>query len=202
MTNETVVRCRTSDVLVEVLDQYKDQETIDYETLMQVLGRRSFGICIVLFSLPSALPFSMIPGFSFLFSLPISFLAFQLMIGREALWLPEKLAHKRIKTKNLYKVINQSKRWLIRLEKLLKPRIHVMSSSWMRHVNGFMLLALGLLLSSPIPLSNAIFAALIVLFGLGITVNDGLFLIVAYLLTAIYLIVLVFIISYIIQWLM
>lgn len=51
----------------------------------------------------------------------------------------------------------------------------------MERVHDMVLLFLSLLLLLPIPLSNFIFAALIILFGLSLTGKDGLCLTIAYL---------------------
>jgi hypothetical protein len=191
---------QVSVILEDLFQNHKNDESLSFDHLIHVLGRRAFGISAVFFALPSALPLSAIPGFSFVFSLPIIFIAIQIILGRNALWLPKKLGRKQVNVNQIQTLIRKANPWLKRLEKILKPRLAQVSALGMQRVHGIFLLVLAILLSSPIPLSNALFGILIVLLGLGLTENDGILILVTYVLTAIYLAVLVWLIRYLMNW--
>ncbi len=175
-----------SQVLMDLASNDTAIKNFTYHDLLEKLGFRAFGIALILFALPSALPFSIIPGISTLFSLPLAVFALQMIIGNESLWLPKILANKEIQVEKLNKVIIKTLPYIQKLEKLLKPRISWLSSSWMNRINGLFIFCLALLLMLPIPLSNFIFSGLIILFGLGISEKDGLMIALAYLGSFIY----------------
>jgi hypothetical protein len=54
---------RTSDLLKEIRD-LPDQGMVTIGTFVDMLGDRSFSLCILIFSLPNSLPVPGIPGFS------------------------------------------------------------------------------------------------------------------------------------------
>ncbi len=157
------------------------EKKMTYGGIVEELGDQGLGFIIVLFALPSALPISAVPGFSFIFGLPIVFVALHIIIGRHRIWLPKFLSEKAVNTETLSKIIKKTLPYLKYIEKLLKPRLCFMTSPIMERVHGVALLLLSLLLLLPIPMSNFIFAGLIILFGLGLTGEDGLCLLVAYL---------------------
>ncbi len=157
------------------------EKKMTYGSIVKELGEQGLGLIIVLFALPSALPISAVPGFSFIFGLPIVFVALHIIIGKHRMWLPKFLSEKEVNTEKLVKIINKTLPYLKYIEKLLKPRLCFMTSPIMVRVHGIVLLLLSLLLLLPIPMSNFIFAGLIILFGLGLTGEDGLCLLVAYL---------------------
>ena len=62
-----------------------------------------------------------------------------------------------------------------------------MTSRFMEIINGLVIFCLALLLMLPIPFSNFIFAALLIIFSLGLIENDGLFLVMGYIGTIFYI---------------
>jgi hypothetical protein len=175
-----------SEILKKLVKTYQNDSTLTFGELIKTLGNRAYGIIIILFALPSALPISAIPGFSFIFGLPIVCVALHLILARPALWMPTALANRKVSMKKLTVIINKSIPYLLMVERLLKERWLFFSSSYLEPVHGIVLLALSLLLLLPIPLSNFIFAALIILFGLGICERDGVVLALAYLSSLLY----------------
>lgn len=173
-------RASISRLLKELIKKPPDGQPMSYGQLVRRLGDQAFGLVTILFALPSALPISAIPGFSFVFGLPIVFVAVHLIIGKPVLWLPKSLSERTIDLKKLAHVIRKTLPSLLYVERFLKPRWPFFSTPIMERVHGLFLLFLSLLLLLPIPFSNFIFAALIIFFGLGIAEKDGVFLLIAY----------------------
>ena len=180
-SNSEKQKIRISHILMQVLKEEKEPETITYRDLVVRLGDQAFGLIIILFALPSALPLSIIPGFSFIFGLPIMIVACHLIIGKQELWLPQYLAKKEINSTRLRHIIEKAVPYLIKIEHLLKPRGVFLASKGMERLHGLLLLMLSILLALPIPLSNFFVAALIILLGLGLAEKDGVMIILAYL---------------------
>ncbi|MGQ3889606.1 exopolysaccharide biosynthesis protein [Legionella sp. CNM-1927-20] len=169
-----------SRALKQLADSAAKEKKMTYGSIVEGLGEQGFGLITVLFALPSALPISAVPGFSFIFGLPIVFVSLHIIIGKHRIWLPKSLSEKEVNKRKLAKIIKKTLPYLKYIERLLKPRLRLMTSPIMERVHGLMLLLLSFLLLLPIPMSNFIFAALIILFGLGLTGEDGLCLLVAY----------------------
>lgn len=80
---------RSSEVIEELLknrgnySRIKSNRELTYQVISQKLGNRAFGLDLLFFAIPTALPFSAIPGVSFIFSLPIAIFALQLIFARK-----------------------------------------------------------------------------------------------------------------------
>lgn len=171
---------RSSDALLEIANHKELKEELTYQRILQVLGERAFGIALLFFALPSALPFSTIPGISVFFSVPIILFACQMLFARKTLWLPKIIAERTIHQKSISRVIHSTVPLLVKIEYFLKPRWSFMTCRFMEIINGSIIFCLALLLMLPIPLSNFIFAGLLIIFSLGLIEKDGLFLAVGY----------------------
>jgi hypothetical protein len=175
-------------LLKAIIKMPKTSKTLTYGDLVSQFGDQGLGIVTILFALPSALPISAIPGFSFLFGLPIVFVALHLIAGKHILWLPKKLSENTLDRTKLVKIVKKCLPYLLYVERFLKPRLPFFSTPVMERVHGVVLLVLSLLLLLPIPLSNFIFASIIICFGFGIAEKDGFILAIGYLASIIYLV--------------
>lgn len=178
---------RSSGILLKIAQAEHMEGNVTYQGLVNTLGERAFGIVIIFFALPSLLPFSVIPGVAFTFSLPIAFFALQMISQRKSLWLPhvvgrQKVSHQKISV-ILYTVIP----YIVRLENFTKPRWMWMTSPLMEIINGIALLFVTILLMLPIPFSNFIFAGIIVFFGLGFIERDGIYVLIGYMCLCLYI---------------
>jgi len=178
---------RSSDTLLEMANHKELKGELTYQRILHVLGERAFGVVLIFFALPSALPFSAIPGVSVVFSVPIMLFACQMIFARKTLWLPKIIAERTIHKNTISRVIHTTVPLLIRIEYFLKPRWSFMTCRFMEIINGSIIFCLAILLMLPIPLSNFIFAALLIIFSLGLIEKDGLFLVVGYICFILYI---------------
>ncbi len=176
-----------SEILMDIAqDKALDNNDLTFRQLLQLFGERAFGMALLFFALPSALPLSTIPGVAFVFSLPIILFSLQMIRGRSTLWLPKVIADHTIQHKKFVKIIHVTVPYLIKVERFLKPRLPMMTSRIMDIINGIIIFCLALLLILPIPFSNFIFATLIVIFSLGFVEKDGIFIALGYISTLCY----------------
>lgn len=178
---------RSSEILMELANNKSLNGDLTYEKLVEALGVRAFGLAILFFSLPAILPFSAIPGVALIFSVPIMLFALQMIGKRPFLWLPKSIASKTISHEHIVKMIHIATPILKTLERFSKPRWIWMTGQMMEVINGIVLFCLALLLILPIPLSNAIFGGIIILFSLGTVEKDGLFIVLGYVFLSFYL---------------
>ena len=81
---------RLSDI-VRSMDSSQDTTIGD---LANSLGERAFGALLFIFAVPNAIP--MPPGTSAILGLPLVILTWQVLMGRQVLWLPEVVRKRRI----------------------------------------------------------------------------------------------------------
>ena len=164
--------------LLDALLDGDEQQTLDFNALMTGLGRRAFGLLLLLATLPAFIP---IPIGGALSGPLVVLLALQLLIGLRRPWLPGFIARRGPTRQTLARFERIVAPWLLRLEHLVRPRLagmldHRVSSAF----TGLLLVVLGALLSLPIPFTNYLLGALILLFALALLERDGAMMIVAW----------------------
>lgn len=178
---------RSSDILLNLAEDKTLGTDLTFKLLVTILGRRSFGVALLLFSLPSALPFSIIPGFSTVFSIPILVFGIQMLFGMKTLGLPSFIADRKISHENLAKIIKKFIPYLKAMERFLKPRLAFMTNAIGESITGLLIAGLAITLMLPIPLTNFFISLALILLALGTIEKDGLFIIFGWLATIIIL---------------
>lgn len=175
-----------SEILLDIAQNEKMHGFLTLKTVINLLGKRTFGLALLFFSLPSALPFSAIPGISFIFSLPIALFSLQLMFGRKNFWLPGFIANKKINHQTVVKTINKALPFLKKIERMVHPRLSFMSLPIMDRITGLIIFCMSLLLMLPIPLSNSIIGSIFIILSLGLIDKDGVFILIGYVTSILY----------------
>lgn len=164
---------RIADVLAALVrtNGEADDPNPTIEALTAALGKRSFGIVLVLFGLPNLLP---IPGLPMLCGVIIGVIGVQMMMGAQSLKLPNWLSQRRMKRADLARLLAKADPSLRALEKVTRPRLAFLTSPHAQRVLGLVVLALGIALQAPIPFFGGIAPGLgVVLLGLALTERDG-----------------------------
>jgi hypothetical protein len=141
--------------------------------IVTALGDRGYGILIFILALPNVLPLY-IPGLSALFGIPLALIALQMMLGLPRPWLPQALLRRPVRRQEFAKITNRILPWLLRLERLLKPRLPALTSVWAERAIGLLALVLALMLALPIPFTGIPLGAALALMGIGLLERDGL----------------------------
>lgn len=148
------------------------------------LSERSFGMLLFVSTIAAFIP---IPGVGGAVSGPLVVLiGLQLLIGLRKPWLPGFLARRGPHRHAMARFRNLLSPWLARLERMVRPRTtvlldHPVASAF----TGLLLVLLGVLLSLPIPFTNFLFGALLLLFALALLERDGRLMAVAWALGAV-----------------
>lgn len=161
---------RLSDILSTVASD-NSRDRISIADLFEILRHRAFGALMLIFAAPNALPTP--PGFSSLFAAPLLFLAAQLALGRPAPWLPRLIAARSISRSDFASILEKASPWLIRSEKMLKPRLSNLTRPPFEQAIAVVCLLLAVVLFLPIPLGNMLPAIAICIFSLAILERDG-----------------------------
>jgi hypothetical protein len=141
--------------------------------IVTALGDRGYGILIFILALPNVLPLY-IPGLSALFGIPLALIALQMMLGLPRPWLPQSLLRRPLRRQEFARITHRILPWLLRLERLLKPRLPALTSLWAERAIGLFALVLALMLALPIPFTGIPLGAALALMGIGLLERDGL----------------------------
>ena len=93
-----------------------DENGISISEVARAVGEKGFGLLLIVLSLPSALPVPA-PGYSTPFGLVMALIALQMIRGRRAVWLPQKIGTIRINPKLADKMIDSASRFLSKIER-------------------------------------------------------------------------------------
>ncbi len=158
--------------LLDVFAAGDPNEQLRMADVLHGLGDRSFGMLLFVSTIPAFIP---IPGLGGAISGPLVILiGLQLLIGLRQPWLPKFLARRGPHRQAMARFRDLLAPWLTRLEKLVKPRLPVLLDHRAADFfTGLLLLLLGLLLSLPIPFTNYLFGALLLVFAFALLERDG-----------------------------
>lgn len=159
--------------LSDIIRSIDSREDMTIGQLADSLGERAFGALMFIFAVPNALP--MPPGTSAILGLPLVILTWQVMVGRQSLWLPKLVRERRISKEMLERFVTKVTPIMARLERVLKPRLGVLVTSNMaERLIGLVAFPLALILFLPIPFGNIPPAIAIACLALGLAERDGL----------------------------
>lgn len=163
--------------------------------LIDALEERSFGFILLLMALPNVLLIASIPGLSTIFGGIMGLVSIQMMLRLPKIWLPKNIRYKPYATEHLHKVVKTSTPFLISIERFLKPRLLVLTASFLEPFLGLISFINSLWITLPIPFGNFLPGVAMVALSLGIIENDGIFIMAGVLLSFLVWIALIFIYS-------
>ena len=140
--------------------------------ILHGLQESAFGVFLFIAILPSFIP---IPGIGGAVSGPLVLLiGAQMLCGLSRPWVPSFIARRGPKRGTMHRFLGKIGRPLHWLDRMLEPRLPLLVSPLpARMLSGVLLLALGVLLSLPIPFTNYLFGFQLLLFALALIERDG-----------------------------
>jgi hypothetical protein len=160
-----------------VLQRLYEGAPTDHFTMgwvMDGLGKRSFGMIMLLLSLAAV-----VPGISIVAGLLLMIPAFQMVAGRSAPVFPRRIANHQLPTRHLMALVRRAVPLLRYLEKMIHPRWHTPLEATKLLVGIVVIILDALIVFAPIPLTNVVPALVIALISLAYLEEDGLLLLIA-----------------------
>lgn len=144
--------------------------------IMDIVGSDSLLLLTIFLSLVFLVPVS-IPGVSTVFGTGVLLIGVTRLFSRK-LWLPDRIAHRKISAEKLRVVLDRALVWFRRMEKISRPhRLNWLTSGGMIGLmNNSSLILAAVLLMAPfglIPFSNTLPALAIILLAIGLIQQDG-----------------------------
>lgn len=146
-------------------------DRLSFTQLAAQLRSRAWGGLLFIFAAINVLPLP--PGTSVFFAIPLLIVSSQMVIGRASPWFPARIDRRGVTKQELQKLVVKIE-WLeLRVERIFKPRLPVLTGPTATRLIGVVCFLLALVAAIPVPLFHVAPAAAIVLFGLALIYRDG-----------------------------
>ncbi len=157
------------------------EEGLTLHELLERIGEQGLLLVSILLSVPFLLPW--LPGASTPFGLLVVLVGVGIMLDRVP-WLPRWLTNRRLSAATLGRVLRGGTQVFVRIERLLRPRLMLLTDrTTVNRVNGAALTLAGALLAAPLPIpfTNTFPAWAVLFLAAGMLERDGYILVVGYL---------------------
>ena len=177
-TSEDNSSSSSPDGLVDILKQMKentDGDEVSLEDTLDSLNSRSFGPLLLVPAIMAVSPIGAIPGMSIATGCVLMLIAVQMIFSSGRPWLPQRLLDFSFSRETLAKGIDKTLPWAKWLEGFTDKRLQIITHSPFHYVIAAMVAFLALLFIplAFLPFAVAIPGTAIALFALGMTVRDG-----------------------------
>lgn len=161
---------------IETIIERLPQTDVTLDEIMDIVGKDSLMLLTIFLSLIFLVPVS-IPGVSTVFGTGILLIGITRLLSRN-LWLPERIAHRKISSEKLRTGFQKALGWFQRLEKISRPhRLPGLTSDGpMSLLNNLSFILAAVLLMAPfgfIPFSNTLPALALIFLAVGLMQKDG-----------------------------
>lgn len=155
----------------------KNKKPITLESILEKVGRRSFGPILLLLGLIMSAPvIGDIPGMPTILSIILFLVSIQLLFQRSYFWLPPWLLTRSIKKRKLKNGLSYLYTPAKYIDKIIKPRLDVFINDVSTNVIAAIcvIIAIGSPTLELIPFSANFIGLVLIGFSLGIIAKDGL----------------------------
>ncbi len=146
-------------------------ETVTLDWILAQLHERAFGLFLLVLALPCCIPF--LYGVPQVVALPLMFVAAQILMGRSAPWLPQKLGARVVSKEALENLARRAGPWLRRIEAVSRPRLTGLTRAPLDRIVGMALVLFSASILVPLPLTNTVPGFAVVIVAMGLLQRDG-----------------------------
>jgi hypothetical protein len=172
-TPESLNHLSLSQELIQFVDGLDGQDCSVGE-LVDRIGDRGFGLLLMVLALPAALPLPA-PGYATPFGILMIVLGFQMLVGRQVPWLPERFRKRNIKFSLLSFSLRKGGGLMRLVEFLVRPRFSGLARNRVfLAAISVIIIAMACSMTLPIPLTNTAPSFVIFILAAGILEEDGL----------------------------
>ncbi len=143
--------------------------------LLDAFGQRTFGPLLLIPAIIAVAPTGAIPGMSIITGTIIFLVSIQMLIGREHIWLPERITSFSFSREKLKASVDKVLPWAKWLEQYVGRRWTVLATSPANYLIAATcaVLALTMYPLALVPFAVAVPGLAVALFALGLTLTDG-----------------------------
>ena len=145
-------------------------------------GPRAFGAVLFIFGLLNLLPWP--PGGTTITGTPLLLIAAQMTIGAHTVWLPKAITRRGLDAAVFNKGLGKVLPWLVRLEKVSRPRLGFLFGPIGDRLLGLVCTLLAVIIVLPIFGGNFLPAVAVTVLAISLVLRDGLLALLGYALVA------------------
>ncbi len=177
-TAQPVGLCDLLDEIEDTISRDSAVSSVRFGVVISAVGRRSYGPLLLMLGLFALSPLTIVPGLTCLTAIVILVVAAQMALGASRPWLPRKLLEIKLPRRQLFAFVDRARPNAERIDDVLRPRLTFLCNRPCALLIAVCVAAAALI---TLPLSLIPFApiapsAAVLLFGLGMTTQDGLLL--------------------------
>jgi len=146
-------------------------ERITVDELLEPLKRRAFGFLLLLLAIPNFIPVPL--GIGGVMGVLVVALGLEMLVGLEHPWIPGFLKRRTLSRGGLLRFLDRIDPMTRRLERACKPRLQRLTRRPFTFVSGAIMILIGILLALPIPFTNYVFGAMLIVFAFALVERDG-----------------------------
>ena len=166
---------RLSEIFARTLDANADGVVVLGEVLDKA-GDRGYGFLLILLAIPAFIPI-LPPGTSGVLGALMSIVALQMLVGLKQPWFPKRWRNKVLSPKVVQALQTRGVAMLRKIERVSHPRGRRFTRNGLiLRLSALVVIALALVLSSPMPFMNTLPALGVLLIGVGLANHDLYFL--------------------------
>lgn len=164
-----------ADTLVAIKES-TNGDKISFGDIVKALNQRGLGALLIGPSLLMALPTGAIPGIPLICGLFIILIASQIAVGRRYPWIPDKLKSFSFERKKYENAVDKFKPYVEKIDSFFYPRFEFLTSNIVQRIVAIICVFLSALVIvlGVVPFAVTLPAITMLLFGLAISVHDGL----------------------------
>ncbi|MDP2732914.1 MAG: exopolysaccharide biosynthesis protein [Hoeflea sp.] len=160
---------KLSDLLERLAREAEDR--VSMREIANALDDRSFGAFLLVFALPNLIPLP--PGATMVLGLPMVFVAWQMVMGLQKVWLPRALGNYTVDRATFQRMVARVSPWLRSAETWVRPRNWPLDGPIRERLFGLFALLLAITCVLPIPFGNWLPALAVAILGVAHTERDG-----------------------------
>lgn len=167
-------------------DEVGDEGQVTVALVMETLGARSFGPLLLVPGLIGVSPIGAIPFLPAVMAAIVFLVSAQILIGMDHAWLPDALLRRSMAGKRMHQACRAIRPYVRIVDMLLWPRLSFLTRGPFLFVIAFLCLAVAIVqpVLEIVPLGGIPPNAAIAAFGLAVTAHDGLWALIAGVITA------------------
>ncbi len=173
--------------LTEMLDQLDDIDgnEVTMQEILKTFSHRGFGALILIPALIVLLPTGILPGVATICAIFIVLVMSQLLFGRDHPWLPEQLRNLSLPHDRVSRSVERARPVTKRIDRIIKPRLSYLDNTMSRRIVALlsMFIAITMIPLELVPFAVVIPAGLLVILSLALVADDGVVLVVGFVLT-------------------
>ncbi len=159
-----------SDRLTQLAQDAPEAE-VRLDWILGQLHERAFGVFLMVLALPCCIPF--LYGVPQVVSLPLMFVAAQILLGRAAPWMPARLGARTVSKASLTNLADRARPWLRRIEAISRPRLSALTRKPLDQAVGAALVLFSASILVPLPGTNTVPGIAVVIVSMGLVQRDG-----------------------------